>query len=209
MIELKWFPVNFNVASSTSYSNWVFANNTIAGSINGAFGIFKRDNLLTNVTLRSIRWANNITYDTYSWVGSIPHGRDRAGTGSWNGPPEEIFYDYNVMARGKRRGGPHQQLGSLELSLFGRKWPNAEALNRATIYKHNTSAPPRFQDEARHDYRLAPNDQVARNTGLDLSFLDLPGLEQDLYGNPRGHGGTWDRGAIEYAPAPSAATPKQ
>jgi hypothetical protein len=199
MIELKWFPVNWNSTHSMAYSNWVFANNTIVGSINGSYGVYKRDNLLTNVALRAFLWVNNITYDAYGWVGGLPHGPDRAGTGSWDGPPDEVVFDHNVIAHGDRRGGERHRLGTTEFSVFGRTWANAEMMSRATIYKQNTSATPRFMDEDRHDYRLALDDSVACDTGKDLSSLGLPGLERDPYGVRRGANGAWDRGAFEAA----------
>ena len=88
--------------------------------------------------------------------------------------------------------------GDLEFSVYGRTWQSAEALNRGTIHKRNTNETPQFMDEIGHDYRLSRYDKAARNTGLGLSFLNLPGFERDLYGNLRGQDRAWDRGAIEH-----------
>src|SRR5262249_13660200 len=151
-----------------------------------------------------IRWENNITYDAYSWVGGVPHGHDKARTGSWDGPATAVIFDYNVIAHGSRRLQASGKFGTTEFSAFGVQWADGDAMSRSTIYIHNTSKAPRFVDEVNHDYRLADDDHVARDTGVDLSFLGLPGLDTDLYGHRRGFGRGWDRGALEWVDGGSA-----
>src|SRR5207245_1015596 len=81
------------------------------------------------------------------------------------------------------------------ISLF----PNAEALNAATIFKHNTSATPAVLGPADNVFTLLATDTVARGKGVNLSGLagQIPGITTDLNGNPRGP--RWDIGAYQYS----------
>jgi hypothetical protein len=53
-------------------------------------------------------------------------------------------------------------------------------------------------DAATLDFRLAEADTVARGTGTNLTVLNLPGFDRDMYGNLRGESRKWDRGALVY-----------
>jgi hypothetical protein len=196
MVELKWFPVAWNVQDTISYSNWVVVNNTFVGASKSAtLGFYKRNYLLTNATLRAVRVVNNVVYDSFSPSVAVPHGRSRDGLSTWSGPAGEVVFDFNVISRGKRG-----RSGEFEMAAFGTRWKSLDEFSRKTIFKNNRAGTPLFAGADQHDYRLAGRDHVARDTGQDLSFLNLPGLDTDLWGNRRGLGGAWDRGAIEYAP---------
>lgn len=193
MLELKWYPVGWNTTDSMCFSNWVIANNTLVGSTNGAFGIFKRDNLLPKASLRSILFVNNIVYDAQNWVGTIPHGAsDRPSSGAWDTPPGAVVFDYNTIAAstlGQRRAVP--------LTIFGQKFDSMGEVSRISSFKSNRSERPAFENVARGDFRPSRSDRTVRDTAMDLKSLGLPGIEQDLRGIQRGFDGWWDRGALE------------
>jgi hypothetical protein len=169
----------------------------MVGAINTTLGFFKRDYLLTNANLRSIRIVNNILYDGKSPSVIIPHGRKNDGSSSWDAPESQVVFDYNVVARGSKSARFKKGRGFFEIAAFGRRWENVEQLSGSTAYKHNRSATPEFASPSELDFRLILGDRVARNAGKDLSGLELPGLEVDLCGNRRGADGHWDIGALE------------
>lgn len=71
------------------------------------------------------------------------------------------------------------------------------AFEAATSATGNTSNAPTFLDFEGRDFRLADGDIGAIGLGQNLSALNLPGLDTDVWGNARGDG-VWDIGAIAY-----------
>jgi hypothetical protein len=194
MVELKWYPEPWNVQATVSYTNWVVANNTLIGAVNTALGVYKRDNLVTNAHLRSVRIVNNILYDCKPPVIIIPHNLKKNPSSSWDAPPDQVEFDYNVISARSR----HNQAGStFALAVYGTRWQSVMELSRKTPFVHNEARSPDFVRSEQTDFRLHPTDKIARDTGRDLGNLGLPGLDTDLYGNPRGAGEGWDRGALE------------
>ncbi len=66
-----------------------------------------------------------------------------------------------------------------------------------------TNAKVKFLDEKNNDFRLSPDDTIARNVGIDLSASTLPAggfaFTLDNVGHTRGTDGYWDIGASEAA----------
>ena len=87
--------------------------------------------------------------------------------------------------------------------VYAVTYDTPEELNAATPFSFNTSQRPNFVNEAAHDYHLAPEDTVARDTGADLSAY----FTTDQDGVVRPQGGVWDRGAYEGAGEPDVESP--
>jgi hypothetical protein len=183
-IELKWYPIEANAYENTYWRDWVFANNTIANSGNGSLSTAKRY-FCTNAFFREMLFANNIIVHSTNYVGGITYGSDGGAGGTW-WDYSDVVFDYNVVAG-----------MNTDISYKGIR-ANAEAVNAASGYASNASALPTFVDAATLDFRLAEADTVARGTGTNLTVLNLPGFDRDLYGNLRGESRKWDRGALVY-----------
>ncbi len=197
-IELVWYgnqqPWNTKVASN--WKDWLIVNNTFAdfGQPN-AFTFAKRD-WLQNAYIVNLRVENNIFYNiSKSGFGGtafgIPGNSPAGSVGCcWHNSEDNTIFDYNVITK----------TAASAVTTFGvlGSYPNAEAYNAATKYKHNSGTVPSMVNAEAYDYRPTASDTVARNKGVNLSFLNVPGINQDVMGNPRGAGGAWDIGAFEY-----------
>lgn len=186
-IELKWFPIENYSFENTWWREWVFANNTIANSKNGALALAKRY-FCTNAFYSEMLFVNNVIINSTNSSVTIEAGDDGTGGGIW-WDEDDVVFDYNVIAGNAVKS----------FNYHGTNWADAEAMNAGTMYSTNTSSTPIFMDESALDYRLSHYDTVAIGTGTNLTALDLPGFNADMYGNPRGTSGNWDRGAFAYS----------
>ncbi len=206
-IELVWYgnQAAWNTRDDSDWKDWIIVNNTFAEfAKSNAFTFAKRE-YLKNAHIVNLRVENNIFFNIAKGgqgggALSIPGGPVAAQAVDrccWYNSEDNSIFDYNVVAKTAASA-------VTGFSVNGAGYANAEAYNAATKYKHSTSAVPAFMDAAAYDYRLSGSDTVARNKGINLSFLNLPGINEDLMGNPRGAGGAWDIGALEYPEAGQA-----
>ena len=93
----------------------------------------------------------------------------------------DVVLDYNLVA-----------LPAVRIYYNG-QYTNAVDLNSRTAYTHNSTHIPAFSWATNFNFRLRPDDYVARNAGADLTTL---GITNDLDGVARS--GTWDIGPYEY-----------
>ena len=120
-------------------------------------------------------------------------GRDAGFSG--NGPPgwsyddTQMAFDYNLVFSVLTNGN--------RINWRGQIYPDAQAFNAATSFKHNLKERPKFVNESNYDFSLAADDTSAKDHGANLEGLNLPGLEYDLAGQRRGADGAWDLGALE------------
>ena len=186
-VELAWYAWKNEVPMST-WHGFVFANNTIVDTGNGALVFAKRDKMVREVNVRDVRLQNNVFFNMRQWSFGLKGG----GANGWHATADDYGFEDNIVARAGEQA-PDGTAHAIGIDFAGASYPHAEAFNDATKYDRNSSTAPRFADAARHDYRL-----LAPRGGSDLSALDLPGLDVDLAGNRRGADGVWDVGAFEF-----------
>ncbi|MGA2863541.1 MAG: LamG-like jellyroll fold domain-containing protein [Verrucomicrobiota bacterium] len=178
-----------NNRTSSCWSNIVCVNNTIACSAANGLGFSKGD--VTNLTLQAVVIDNNCIW----WATNSATLVSIKGT---NGPgyqsncfwaQADVEFDYNNLS------------GSPNKSQYGNYATNtAEGINAATIWTHNNSKVPTFMDYRNGDFRPAANDTALRGRGKDLSYLNLPDINVDIYGHVRGANGSWDIGVVQSEP---------
>jgi hypothetical protein len=180
-------------------SNVVIANNTLIGGSNciQTKGICDPANfanpLSSTVTIhpKNMHIENNILYNGY---GKGIYTKGWLGTG-YQYAPNDLILDYNNIWSATKAGN---RIGYLN---GGVPYIDVNAFNSAHAiygYSHNIGIQPKFVSVSGLDFSLAIDDMAAKDKGVDLSFLGLPGIDKDLAGNQRGQGGIWDIGALEY-----------
>ena len=174
------------VIADSYWTNWVFVNNTLYRARNGDIGVGNAFKKLTTPHISDFVCANNIFWSATNYM------VDLFATGATTDPADMIF-DYNNCS------------GNASYAITysdGATYYGAGAFNAAGIenYTNNSSANPSFINSAGNDFRLASDDTVAMDKGMDLSYLTnlcSTNLLVDLWGNLRGQNSAWDVGAME------------
>jgi hypothetical protein len=171
------------------FTNAVFLHNTVYNCRGEGMALYNSDgkdgNALYSMTVTNTAFYNNLLLDVaYNYGGAAL----RIGGKPSTYVNDSVAVDYNVVA------GPNPRIA------LGSTFANAAAMAAATRWKSNRNEMPLVVSTNSYDFRLQAGDTVARNRGLDLSHLmaTMPGLDTDLWGNPRGADGAWDIGAHEY-----------
>jgi hypothetical protein len=163
-------------------SNMVVANNTFYGGRALSFSIVNHGR--PNRLLKAWTVKNNLFL---SGAGCSPAAASFS-SGGCEYQETDVDFNYNILC------GPSKML-----FYRGIQFNSAEALNRASGYKHNSSLTPYFRNIAAGDLRLDPRDSVAKNAGADLSALTncVPDIIRDMDGVSRPQGQAWDVGGFE------------
>jgi len=193
-IEVVQYAAHLGEVESMTWDQIVICNNTfynaprlVGGTINWAKRDEKtKDAFVHNVTVTNSLFVNNLVVDC---------GR---GVSAWwqelkSAPPwgsaihyseQGLRWDYNTVTGNEapeaRRIGYH-----------GNLFKSAEAMNKASTWKNNSSAPVKFADPAQWNFELALDDKSARNTGASLAEF----FAHDILNRPRVE--PWSRGAFE------------
>jgi hypothetical protein len=212
-LELKWYPANSTYnRDSVNWTDWVIANNTFAYLNAGGISFTARPEMVKNINLSKVVAVNNVMYNfkgmgtlsaPYPTRTTVNSTTGATYTTTWNWSPSDFIFDHNIIStinppvkfRFVENGTEY--IEGKAVSYRGVFYQNAEELNAATPYKHNSSATPSFVDAANFDFALKSDDTAARDKGQDLTYLGVPNLGTDLRGSSRGINGAWDIGAIE------------
>ncbi len=153
------------------------ANNTIADFTDYLALYISKANTVITLSITNLTWVNNIIYNCgYSVAVAL---------GDY-GSEEDLVFDNNIVFAGDS--------GSAAISYRGTLYENAEALNNATSFSHNSSAEPVFVNYGGRNFHLSPVDTVAIDKGADLATY----FTTDKDGISRPQGSAWDIGAYEY-----------
>lgn len=195
-MEIKWYPSNptWNRTNIT-YGDFIFANNTVAQMHLGGLQFEARGRPANPESYSGFVWkpivTNNIVVNnlwlkcTNSFFG-FPYGEVISDQGSsvglgtnywiWTNGAASVVFDYNVW-------DTNNSVASA--AFMGTNFSSGEAMASATIYKSNSSVFPYTVRPGAFDFRPMPLANIA-NAGTNLTSLNLPGWDTDLYGKARG-----------------------
>jgi hypothetical protein len=169
-------------SKDSTLSNVVVAGNTFY-SVKGTVLSFGR--IRYPVHYRAIKVVNNLFFS------GAECNREAAQFGIGGDYTEsDVQVDYNIFC------GP-SKLINYKFKSRDMLYPDAEAFNAATSYKHNKSAVPSVVSMRSNNFVPTAGDRVARGAGVDLSAIadQIPAITNDLNGQARGP--RWNIGAYQ------------
>lgn len=169
------------------FSNAVFLHNTIYYTEDEGLALYNSNtkpyNKLMTMTVTNALYANNLIID----VGFTSENPPIEIKG-WS-TNDSVIVDYNIVA------GPNHKIRR-QIT-----YTNAADMAANTSFKSNSNVMPLVVSTNLYDFRLQASDTAARGKGTNLTDLiaTMPGLDTDLWGNPRGVDDAWDIGAHSFA----------
>lgn len=203
IVGQQWFSGD---ATNATYTNIVFANNSVAWSAQQGIQNWSSASVLST-TNRATWVLNNCVYYCNVTAGAAGAGIDAGGARLWMDKQEDYLVDWNVV------------FGNSTKFVYGTNttqttYNDAASFNSSTIFNYNSNTEPIFVATNVTDMRAfhpATNDTALVSKGTNLfNYLpasvvtNMPDAGYDMDGQSRGTGGTWTIGAFGIASEPLA-----